>query len=348
MKHPEKNFQGPELEPALLAAAADWIQRLQHPDVSITDFAEWLAWCDADERHKAAFDDMQTFSQQMDEVVAQKLAAASAAAAAPLNRVVLTAPVHRRRRWQWAAAASVAALALLLARPQTAPERVLVAGPVAAVAHTASPAAPSRAATLTDGSRVELAAQTSVEVEMTEAQRTVFMKGGVAFFTVAHNAARPFIVKVGKFDVRAVGTAFNVRSAGDRVVVTVAEGTVDVSPAGDGAKVRAKAGTEVVWTAKASAPVVAPIDPAHALAWREGRLDYINEPLEAVIADFNRYSRRQIVIRDAAVGEIAISGAIRTTGIEVWVRALPSLFPIEVGNDSDGNIVLSSRRDAAG
>lgn len=202
---------------------------------------------------------------------------------------------------------------------------------------------------------MELAPKTSVAVQYTDQQRLLDLQGGEAYFTVAHNRERPFIVQVGKLRVRAVGTAFNVRSAGERVVVTVAEGTVDVYPAAaqpsktqsqsvtgpmPGA-VRVTAGSEVAWTA--SGPVVALVNPANALGWRKGRLDYLNEPLGSAIADINRYSSRPIIIRDPAIDQIVFSGTVMTAATDSWIQALPSLFPIELQNDANGNIVLISR-----
>src|SRR5690606_2450025 len=54
---------------------------------------------------------------------------------------------------------------------------------------------------------------------------------GEAQFSVARDSARPFIVRAGGVDVRAVGTAFNVKLAGASIELLVTEGTVHVAPA---------------------------------------------------------------------------------------------------------------------
>ena len=92
---------------------------------------------------------------------------------------------------------------------------------------------------------------------------------------MAHNPARPFIVAVGRLDVRAVGTAFNIRSASDRVVVTVTKGTIEVYPstvwqqptngAAPSDAIRVTTGSEVTWTPRC--PTVTLVDPTRALAW---------------------------------------------------------------------------------
>src|SRR5262249_1447032 len=158
------------------------------------------------------------------------------------------------------------------------------------------------------------APKSSISLQYSDKVRMLVMQSGVAYFSVAHNRERPFIVKVGKVCVRAVGTAFNIRKADGRVVVTVAEGTVDVYPisheadaiaGATGASMgggRSNAGKEVTGAEKLTGPTIAAVDTQTALAWREGRLDYRNEPLSSAIADINRYSRRQVIIRDEAVG----------------------------------------------
>jgi transmembrane sensor len=367
---------------AHLAVAWDWVLRLRQDSVSQDDLTAWLSWYEADERNKAAFEDMQAFWQQIDQVTEEPnplppelwlgdLAASGTSHTRRLQsartkttsgwRGFFAKPSPRRLAWASAAlAASLCCLtvALKLASPP------LTSPPLQqhAVADNAvDVAAPQsvKETYLPDGSRVELAAKSSVSLQFSDTQRMLEMQGGVAYFAVAHNRDRPFIVKVGDLYVRAVGTAFNIRSAGDRVVVTVAEGTVDVYPASHGNLaidsgghdasghpvdlVRVKAGSEVVWAEKSLGPTIATVDASHALAWRQGRLDYLNEPLASAIADINRYSKRPIILRDDAIGKIVFSGTVLTNATDAWVAALPSLFPIDVHTDSNGNIVLSNR-----
>src|SRR5262245_63689126 len=58
--------------------------------------------------------------------------------------------------------------------------------------------------------------------------RDIEMLRGEAYFRVAHDQARPFIVHTASLHVRAVGTSFDVRTSSDRVVVAVEEGMVVV------------------------------------------------------------------------------------------------------------------------
>jgi len=356
-----------------MSEAWKWVLRLRDDAVEQDDLAAWLRWYEADERNKEAFEDMQSFWQQAERVaeepnplapelwlgeLAKPLPAKTHGPSSWSGRVSAgRVPVTRRRRKKFflAGAALAAGLCALFLVPKWAPfPGNTSAGKVeTGVASALLP--PVEEAHLPDGSRIELAPKSQVAVLYSEKQRLLEMQNnGEAFSKVAHNRERPFVVKVGNINVRAVGTAFNIRSAAGRVVVTVTEGTVEVYPSTPKSKaqpigdrppdsVRVKAGSEVIWGANAQGPVIASVDTSHALSWEQGRLDYINEPLSAAVADINRYSKRRIIVRDAAVGRIVFSGTVLTSDTNTWIRALPTLFPIDLQTDSAGDIVLVSR-----
>lgn len=328
--------------------AWDWVSRLRDQEIDRDELARWMSWYEADERNKDAFDEARAIWQQTGRV---------AEAQDPLPRAAWCEAPRHQARAAWRdrtlvslAAVLVVALGTVLASAwvRSVPSEAPAAAPIALVAPAPRATSLVRETQLPDGSRVELAASSSVTVEFTDAVRQLTMQSGVAHFTVAHNRARPFVVRVGKLHVRAVGTAFNIRHASDRVVVTVTEGTVDVYERPDESThadraIRVNAGRELTWAAKAAGPTIASVDPTRALAWREGRLDYLNEPLASAVVDINRYSQRRIIVRDAAVGGILFSGTVLIDETDEWIRALPKLFPVEVQTDAQGNIVLTAR-----
>src|ERR1700722_18020756 len=81
---------------------------------------------------------------------------------------------------------------------------------------------------LADGSHITLNTATQVHVELTPQERRIRLDDGEAFFEVAHDASRPFVVQVGNKRVIAVGTKFSVRRVGDDIRVVVTEGKVRV------------------------------------------------------------------------------------------------------------------------
>jgi transmembrane sensor len=327
-----------------MSAAWQWVFAISREPVNPEDLAAWLDWYESDEKNRLVYDEALAFWSQ-----AGNANLASATHAPPL--------VNRRRRARVLLAAACAAglcAALILAGLERGASQSSLAQGGVSSALSADPSAPVTATTLPDGSKVELAAKTAVSLQYTERKRMLVLQSGVAYFSVAHNRERPFVVRVGDLCVRAIGTAFNVRKAAGRVVVTVAEGTVDVYPAAKEAAapaggldvvgaIQINAGKEITWGEQSAGPTIATVDTQHALAWRDGRLDYLDEPLAAAVADINRYSQRKVIIRDAAVGRIMFNGTVRTDATEDWVNALPKVFPVRVYIDADGNLVLAAR-----
>lgn len=84
---------------------------------------------------------------------------------------------------------------------------------------------------LDDGSRVSLNSDSQLRVSFSQEQRRVVLSRGEAYFEVAHNPDRPFVVSAGGHDVTAVGTSFQVRYDSGMTAVTLVEGRVTVSNA---------------------------------------------------------------------------------------------------------------------
>jgi transmembrane sensor len=177
--------------------------------------------------------------------------------------------------------------------------------------------------------------------------RYVVLEGGEAYFEVAHDVSRPFIVQVGAVTVRAVGTAFNIRRAQERIVIAVTEGAVAVGqmrPLGATSSVRVAAGEQAnVNSAKASVAIVN-ADAWAIGAWRMGRLEFVNEPLSSVIATVNRYSSREIVVTDREVSAATYTGTVNEDRIDEWLLALPDVLPVRDSRVGGETILISAQK----
>jgi transmembrane sensor len=318
---------------AELEAAWRWVLRLRDEQATQDDLTEWLRWYQEDERNRVAFEEMQSFWHECGKLVDDEPASVAALLA---GRVSMSDEPAQPRGWQRHWLALAASLLIVTAtlgwmvssRWTTADEAV----------------AEVRQTSLPDGSTVDLAARSMVSSRYSEDLRLLVMEGqsGEAYFSVAHNPQRPFIVQVGTMRVRALGTAFNVRHADDRVVVSVTKGVVEVSAPGGSVKVAA--GNRIVWNESGdTVPSIAPTTDESTLAWQQGRLEYHNEPLSAVIADVNRYSQQPIVIEDDAAGRILFSGTVFTRATDAWIDALPQVFPVRLEPRLTGGLLLKTR-----
>jgi transmembrane sensor len=206
--------------------------------------------------------------------------------------------------------------------------------------------------TLPDGSQVNLGARSKLTIAYSLAARDVHLEAGEAFFAVHKNAKRPFRVHVLDGIVTAVGTAFDVRTTNDRVVVAVAEGTVQVNGAGSvppaaelphasrapdstAAVTRLQRGEAIDFVSGGKgqtiqAASVIRVDPADPARWREGWLVYRDEPLRDVLSDVGRYTDRDIVVADSLSVSPHFTGAVFKDSIIEWLESLPNTFPVTV------------------
>jgi transmembrane sensor len=78
------------------------------------------------------------------------------------------------------------------------------------------------------------------------------------------------------------------------------------------------------------------------LSWRTGHLVFLDTALPDAVAEFNRYSKRRIVIQSASLRDIRIGGSFRATDVEGFLSLLRSGFPVQV-DEGDAQINLTQR-----
>jgi transmembrane sensor len=350
---------------AVAEAAAAWLARRDR-GLSPAEQDEYLQWLGADARHTEAVTQhaaalermMQLYEWQPgnDTEPNPDLFEPSRPASA-----LGWARTHRFWFAGLAAAAAIAAGFVLWSSP---PAAVPVAAAPKSYLHV------NERVALPDGSRVELKDGAQLVVQYSEGERRVKLTLGEAHFTVWKDQARPFIVYVAGVEVRAVGTAFNVRLGEKSVEVLVTEGRVKVDDAGVGAVAPKRPAGESVEgngpsresrelfvsmgeraivplaAAEAGPAVVTPVtheDISQELDWQAPRLQFLETPLPEAVAEFNRLNRHQIVITDPALHELRIGGTYRPDNVEGFVRMLHATLGIEVETTADGRTLLGRR-----
>lgn len=201
---------------------------------------------------------------------------------------------------------------------------------------------------LADGSMITLSSNSRILVTLSRGERRIDLEQGEAFFKVAKDPGRPFVVSAGNRRAIAVGTRYDVRRDATDLRVIVTQGVVRLeSDSGPGGHIQPTtllpAGSIALAT---DAGVMVRSDSVQRaeelLNWRNGFVSFHDTPLTAAVAEFNRYNTRKIVIGDAAIGSMRVGGNFRWANADAFVRLLELGFPIRAVHDN-GSIVLKSR-----
>lgn len=327
------------------AAASAWLARCDR-GLTPAEQDDYLQWLREDPAHGQAIARLGRVWAGLDLLTEWR----PEHSAAP-NPDLLSGVRPQGSRWWRAGWALAIATAAALGFAWLARDRI-DAGSGAAVAHAfATDIGLHHEVQLADGSTLELNTATALRAEFSSRERAIVLTRGEALFQVAKDPVRPFLVHAGAVSVRAVGTSFVVHRRPDAVEVLVTEGRVEVS-AGEGwsgpQPLAAYQQMTIPLRGGAAAPpeVTAVSDRTleRLLAWRQGRLEFMDEPLREVAGAFGRYSRARIEVADPALAEFRIGGSFRADDPEAFVRGLEANFGIQVDRSTPGLYVL--RRSA--
>ena len=200
---------------------------------------------------------------------------------------------------------------------------------------------------LADGSRAMLSSDSQLEVRMDARQRHVELTRGEAFFEVAHDTRRPFVVEAGGHRAIALGTRYAVRHDADalRVVVTQGRVRLESAPGPNG---------QVPPVALLPAGSLASIDQRGVLVrslapeaaqryleWREGFLVFDDSPLSQAADEFNRFNARRLELADPGLAQLRVGGNFRWSNLDGFVGLLEQGFPVRAERHPD-RIILHS------
>ncbi|MDP2213601.1 FecR domain-containing protein [Phenylobacterium sp.] len=313
----DQRAEGPSGDPD----AASWFVRLQRqPDDSELRSA-FDAWRTADPSHARAWAEVaRTWDQLGDLKDDPEILAARAAMKAEL------AAERRGSRMPWAAgiaAAVVTGGALLgygLWGPGRGPDAPTAAATPQAVAIYRTMVGEQQTVVLEDGSKVTLNTDTEVQLTGWDGGRDLTLVQGEAYFVVAKNTERPFVVTAGGRRVTALGTAFAVRIEPTRWSVALMEGKVRIEGP-QAAAVEMEPGQYLVqdgdhpWTIERR-------NLEDLTSWRDGSLTFENRPLGQVVEEMNRYSRRKVRVADPVLASRPLSGRFKSGDMAGFVATL--------------------------
>jgi len=291
--------------------AADWILRLNEPDLTTQDRQAFSDWLHADLRNRQSFEAAQALMGNAGIAIRDD---ASGMGAIRLDT---------RRT----ATKSALALALLL----TGSSFFLWDGPMRLRANVISGSNETPLVTLEDGSSVLLNARSAVAYTYTGTERKITLLRGEALFTVAPDKKRPFVVEAASGRTTAVGTAFDIHIGDEATDVTVVEHAVTIEAGATSSGIQLEEGQQTAYRADGKiSPVKAVPDLNATLAWRRGELAVDNETLAYVVAEIGRRFSGRIIIANKNLAERRVSGHFSIIDTEDALAFLERTLEIKV------------------
>ncbi|TWA66416.1 FecR family protein [Azospirillum brasilense] len=312
--------------------ALTWFVTLLDAPVDPDTRAAYQAWRNRDPRHAAAFDRLSSLGSMPELQQASTLAHHPQTSPPPLA----IRSAARSRGWFGGWRASLAAAALLLAIG-------VHLQPTLALRLTAdhrTDAGERREIALPDRSRLILDTDSAVALDFAEGRRHVRLLRGQAYFDVVGDPAHPFRVTAGFSEVEVTGTAFTVRSDGGQDAVFLERGRVSVSrrePPGQ--TLSLVPGDRVTATADGLSAPARP-DPAVALAWKDGRYVFRDQPFATVVDTLRRYHGAPIVLIGDRLAGARVSGNYRLDDPVAAIRSLADVVGAHVTELPAGLILL--------
>ena len=198
---------------------------------------------------------------------------------------------------------------------------------------------------LSDGTRVFLNAVTSLKypVVFGGGERRVELDGE-AYFEVAADSARAFVVEVGDMEVEVYGTSFDVTTFYEGEVRTVlVEGSVGVREPGSGKVCRIVPGQMAVYDREDRSIAVKETDVTLYTAWKEGLFRFEEVRLEDIMETLSRWYDVDVFFDDDALRHTLFTGDLkRYDNIGVHLRMLE--MTTNVAFEVKGNAVFVGYR----
>ncbi|WP_206239926.1 FecR family protein [Novosphingobium terrae] len=293
-----------------------WVARMDSGSMSADDEAQLQAWMEADSRNEGLLLRTRATWFSVNVGLDEKdVAPAALPEAAPIRQ-----PLWQRRSvLAGAMAASVAGLIARFTLFDPGQSYSTRLGEI-------------RRVPLADGSVMTMNSNTDLAVRLEEHARSVNLHQGEAWFEVAKDAQRPFVVTSGQVKARAVGTAFSVRRRDAGVEVLVTEGVVEAWSGSEQQRIRLAAGERLLMTDNARIHYGSDQkgDVERALAWRSGMIRLSGTTLADAADEFNRYNKRQLLVTDPEVAGEQMAGQFRFNDPEGFAIAVRNSFNLRV------------------
>lgn len=185
--------------------------------------------------------------------------------------------------------------------------------------------------TLADGSRVYVNADSKIIYPNTfgEESRDIELTGE-AYFSVVHDADKPFRVKSGNTLTVVRGTEFNIKNRKNKVSIVVAKGSVDASSPVFDKKYNLKKGDMVSFNDQTGFTAPHQVDLKKYLAWREDKLAFEHASLSDVMDEIERCFNVNVNFASDSLKNKTITGIFASDSVDRVLSIISLTLDIKI------------------
>lgn len=192
--------------------------------------------------------------------------------------------------------------------------------------------------TLSDGSKVWLNAASSMHYPVTfsKNERRVEISGE-AYFEIAKDPSRPFIVRINQMEVQVLGTHFNINAYQDEASIrtTLLEGSVKIHTPGEVKEM--SPGQQAAFRSGMKLMISNDVNLDETVAWKDGHFQFENSDIQSVMRQLSRWYDMDVRY-DGQVKKHFIGGISRQVNLSKVLSMLEQTG--EVSFQIDGKTII--------
>jgi transmembrane sensor len=176
-----------------------------------------------------------------------------------------------------------------------------------------------------DGSSIWLSSGTELVIDRNKNGETIAQLSGEAFFDLIPDSKRKFVVDLGQFLVRDIGTTFNIRAykAESSITTTLIKGQIDLIKNSGESLLSVKEGELVKYDKDSKEMVLIQKDPSIVTAWRDGKFVFIDQPLSEICKELENWYNVEIQIEDQKLANTRYTSVVkRSTTVKMVLKIL--------------------------
>ncbi|MFV8343035.1 FecR family protein [Flavobacterium sp. XS2P39] len=167
---------------------------------------------------------------------------------------------------------------------------------------------------------------------------------GEAFFKVRHNKNSPFIVHTDAYDVKVLGTEFNINNQSNDKTVSLEKGKVNVLLKESNDEINLLPTEELVWNSKTKAVTKRNFDVGKISAWKDNILILDDLKLQDALLKINQFYGVHFSIKDSAIANQRIKGAFKEQQLDEFIAALEFISNVTITKNGKNTFEITHEK----